>query len=103
MNNERIATLLRKLRERPGMYLGHDSLPLLQAFLNGYVFAGGEGAEELQSLLREFGMWIGSKYSVASAHDWCSIIQFYHRRESEAFEAFFGLMDEFLDSRAKDP
>ncbi len=93
---KKMPAILEALRSRPGMYLGHDSLPLLAAYLNGYLRGGGEGCEEIVEMLAGFQLFVREKYLVSSDHGWCDIIQFYEKRESKAFSRFFELLDDYL-------
>jgi hypothetical protein len=90
--------LLQSIQRRPGMYLGQASITLLQAFLQGYVFASrdaaGSAASEVPDL-NEFTRWLCAKFGVREGYRWDRLMLFFHRSESRAFEEFFSLLSEF--------
>jgi hypothetical protein len=91
---------LEKIKDKPGMYLGHPSITALQFFIEGYEFARGElGIESPEAELefhRDFQAWIQQKLEVQTISSWAKIIQLYCTDEKEAFFYFFRLLDEFL-------
>ncbi len=91
---------LAKIKDKPGMYLGHPSITALQFFIEGYEFARSElGIESTDTELefhRNFQEWIQEKLEVQTVSSWAKIIQLYCTDEKEAFFYFFRLLDEFL-------
>jgi Trp operon repressor len=94
--------LLKKIKKRPAMYLGRNSIFSLQAFLDGYYFARREIGLPLtaqESEFQEFLQWIRKKFNVETGQLWASILLFHCADERSAVERFFSLFDEFLNSK----
>jgi hypothetical protein len=89
--------LLDGMRRRPGMYLGHPSITLLRAFLQGYAAAlhGGDGSPGDVPDLDRFSDWLCSKYRVRQGYRWDRLLLFFHRDESKALAEFFTALSEF--------
>ncbi|HAG85613.1 MAG TPA: hypothetical protein DCL61_31865 [Cyanobacteria bacterium UBA12227] len=92
--------ILRKIKTRPGMYIGRPSLSDLFMFLVGYKTArrelGIEPSEQEVEFYREFQPWIQKRFNVQTVNSWAKIILLYSVDEKEAFTYFFKLLDEFL-------
>jgi hypothetical protein len=92
--------LLRKIKARPGMYIGAASVSNLFMFLAGYKTArlelGIEPAQEEMEFYREFQPWLQKRFQVQTVNSWANIIRLYAPDEKEAFNYFFKLLDEFL-------
>ncbi|AFY47892.1 hypothetical protein Nos7524_2039 [Nostoc sp. PCC 7524] len=90
--------LLQKIKKRPAMYLGKNSIFSLQAFLDGYYFARREiginlTEEEIQ--FQNFLQWIRHRFNVETGQLWSSIILFHSADEKSAVDRFFTLFEEF--------
>jgi hypothetical protein len=92
--------LLRKIKARPGMYIGAASVSNLFMFLAGYKTArlelGIEPAQEEMEFYREFQPWLQKRFQLQTVNSWANIIRLYAPDEKEAFNYFFKLLDEFL-------
>ena len=94
-------TILKKIKQRPGMYIGSRSIIKLKAFLDGYYFRGIESTleqEEQMSFWKLFQSWIANKYGITSSHSWARIILFFPNDERDAFETFFQDLEDFKES-----
>ena len=95
-----IYEILQKIKTRPGMYIGSNSLNNLFMFLAGYKTAKLElGISPTTADLefdREFQPWLQKRFQVQTVNSWAEIIRGQHKDEKEAFEDFFKLLDEFL-------
>lgn len=92
--------LLQKIKKRPAMYLGRNSIFSLQAFLDGYYFARRELGLPLtaqESEFQEFLQWIRIRFNVETGQLWASILLFQCADERSAVERFFSLFEEFLN------
>jgi hypothetical protein len=89
--------LLDAIRRRTGMYLGHPSITLLRAFLQGYAAAlqGGDGPADDGPDLDRFSRWLCSKYRIREGYRWDRLLLFFHRDESHALAEFFAALAEF--------
>ncbi|MBW4497189.1 MAG: hypothetical protein KME26_29860 [Oscillatoria princeps RMCB-10] len=92
--------ILRKIKARPGMYIGAASVSNLFMFLAGYKTArlelGIEPAQEEMEFYREFQPWLQKRFQLQTVNSWANIIRLYAPDEKEAFNYFFKLLDEFL-------
>ncbi|BAB73555.1 hypothetical protein ACN23B_09250 [Anabaena sp. FACHB-709] len=96
MNN--LYNLLQKIKKRPAMYLGRNSIFSLQAFLDGYYFARREigiNLTEEEVEFQNFLQWIRHRFNVETGQLWSSIILFHSADEKSAVDRFFTLFEEF--------
>jgi hypothetical protein len=90
--------LLQKIKKRPAMYLGKNSIFSLQAFLDGYYFARREigiNLTEEEIEFQNFLQWIRYRFNVETGQLWSSIILFHSADEKSAVDRFFTLFEEF--------
>ncbi|MBE9216983.1 hypothetical protein IQ247_30760 [Plectonema cf. radiosum LEGE 06105] len=94
--------MLNRIKKRPAMYLGKNSIFSLQAFLAGYNGAKREMGllpTEEEEEFEYFLNWIRKRFKVETNQSWASIIVFYSADENKALDTFFELFDEFLVQR----
>lgn len=94
--------MLNRIKKRPAMYLGKNSIFSLQAFLAGYNGAKREmglSPTEQEQEFEHFLGWIRKRFNVETNQSWASIILFYSADENKAVDTFFELFDEFLAQR----
>ena len=94
MMPEYAKTLLKKIRETPGMYIGKKSLDRLAASLSGYACCMREKMGVQDPPLPGFQAYIEAHYNQHS-HSWWDIISFDSTCEEEAFDTFYRLLDLF--------
>jgi hypothetical protein len=90
--------LLGKIRKRPAMYLGQNSIFSLQAFLDGYYFARRElgiALTEQEQEFQTFLQWVRARFQVETGQLWSSIVRFHAEDDRAAVIRFFELWDEF--------
>ena len=99
--------LLEAIRERPAMYLGIESLDRLDMWLQGYKDAKWQygitpDANEKEFYDREEGFdeFVQHKYDWHDVGGWAAKIRYYHRNDVAALYEFFGLLDEFRQTKA---
>ena len=100
-NQEYLYDLLKKIRQRPGMYLGRSSITRLRMLLMGYSMARGELGISLTQQEREFAgfqEWVMQRYQVNATRGWDDIILSQTQDESSALNLFFNLFEEFKSS-----
>ena len=98
----RLFAHLYKIRPRPGLYLTHASLPLLNAYIKGYVHGrDDDDIDDDWKSLCDFQAFLEKKHGFLepSPLGWCKIIMQHSDSEGQAFDRFFELLDEFLQSR----
>lgn len=94
--NEKIKKILTDMRNRPAACFGKKSLTRLSFTLMGYMMCLYElGESDTVQDLPGFNEFVAKRYGIESAHNWCSIIEFFHPIEEDAFDTFFELIDEF--------
>ena len=94
--------LLQKIREKPAIYLGENSLEKLHHFMNGYIICEvdlGLNNKQDDIFWREFQEYIQKSFNINSSQHWTRIISFFSSNEQEAFYKFFELLDEFLKEK----
>ena len=97
--------LLKEIKKRPGMFLGHVSIKNFYMFLQGYYFARRDlqipnTKQELE--FNGFQDWIQEKYDTTTCHSWASIILLNSEDDRTAFWKFFDLLNEYLEFVQKD-
>jgi hypothetical protein len=81
---------------RPPMYLGHESIMLAKAFINGYEFAEESRGNNIRDeLYVGFQDWIANRFHIRTQHDWASIISFMGGSEAGAFSLAKELWEEY--------
>jgi hypothetical protein len=93
---------LEKIKARPGMYIGRASVSDLFMFIVGYRTAREElGVEPTETELNfygEFQPWLQQRLKMTTSNSWAKMIELGCGNEQEAFERFFELLSEFLQS-----
>lgn len=100
VKNEYLYDLLRRIRQKPGMYLGQCSISRLNMLLVGYSQARmelGLPRTKQEKEFDRFADWIQSKYNTISTQGWDKIILANSADEKEAFYRFFKLFEHFGD------
>jgi hypothetical protein len=90
--------LIGRMKKRPGMYLGDNSITRLDMLLRGYTLARREAGlvpTDEEKEFEGFQKWIQEKYGINSGQSWSKIILFYSIDEHEALERFFELYEEY--------
>lgn len=91
--------VLNKIRKRPAMYLGQNSIFSLQAFLDGYYYARREIKTPLtdeEKYFQAFLIWIRERFEVKGGQLWASILRFQSADEGAAVKLFFDLLDDYM-------
>lgn len=99
-----IYELMKRIKSRPGMYLGKPYITRLKAFLDGYIGARndlGFPLKEQEETLNRFQQWIQSRYNIKSSQSWADIILFYSVDETDGLNKFFDLFDKFMNEENK--
>lgn len=96
---------LRKLRARPGMYLGTNSFQRLISFLGGYRAALQTlGLEENHCVLPwRFHNFVQEKYGIHDSRGYSSVISAQETDDGKALWLFFDLLDEYLTANGFEP
>lgn len=94
-----IRELVLKIKERPAMYLGCNSISCLKAFIDGWYFRDMETVSDVH-IMGNFHDWIEERLIKAGTQGWHRIILFYSQDECDALKTFFKLFDEFLEDEA---
>ncbi len=89
--------LIAVIREKPGLYLGRETVTGLAHFLDGYFFGRSEKRDS--QLTSEFQQFVCERFGISTSHRWHKIILFMEEDEVSAFRAFYVLWDEFKESR----
>ncbi|MFD0675196.1 hypothetical protein [Cohnella sp. GCM10027633] len=90
---------LQQIKQKPALYIGKKSLPLLRAFLDGYIEYHNETNEPNEPnnfFISEFNEYLQRRFNVSRSHGWVEIIIFFSINEDAAFDAFFLLLDDFF-------
>lgn len=105
--------VLKRIKEKPGMYIGRASVTDLFMFIVGYEFARGELDIDLNDWEADFHEnfhdFVEKKYNLHTSKSWASIIMLYCRDEKTGFERFFQVLEEFdrrdkgLDASSAEP
>ena len=98
--------LIDKIRPRPAMYLGENSVSILNAFLGGYLTAAFEAGISLvdeNPPFEEFHDWVAMRLGYyESTSGWSKMLLAAEGgNEAKALERFFVYLDEFKQRKAK--
>ncbi len=96
-----IVELILKIKKRPAMYLGRNSISCLRSFIDGWNHRDASSVSDAE-IIGEFQSWVEYKYKLKNAHSWDRIILFYSQDEGTALKNFFELFDEFLIQREEE-
>lgn len=87
--------LIKLLRERPGMYIGQNSIFCLKAFIDGWFFR--DMKEDINiEILNHFCSWLQEKYNLDDSLNWDGLLFKVFKDERKALDVFFILFDDFL-------
>ena len=94
--------LCKQIENRPAMYVGGQSIFLLESFINGYLWARSElgipSTERENDFFENFHNWLEERLDArTSTKSWSSIIVFRSFSERQALENFFVLLEEFIN------
>lgn len=95
-------TLLSRIYQKPGLYLGSPSLSNLYMFLQGYWFSREEQGIALsqeEEEFTEFQTWIQQRFDITASVSWAKIILLHATDERDAFELFYQLWAEFISQQ----
>ena len=100
---DNLSDILKKIQNKPSVYLGKPSITCLQAFLSGYNVAQYQLGLPLQpeNPLDGFQDWIQKKFNIDSSQSWANIILFFSQDERDALDIFFQLFEEFCQSKVR--
>jgi hypothetical protein len=92
--------LIKKIGDKPGMYIGTQSISNLFMFIQGYIYAHYEientSLQEDQRVLEGFQKWLEQRFNIQISRPWSSIILFYSDNEEQAFKKFYALFEEYI-------
>ena len=89
---------LKEIKKRPGMFLRKKSILYLHSFLTGYDMARFHmelSKTKQEQKFNDFAEWIPIKFNDNSTRSWADIILLNSEDESQAFDRFFELLEEF--------
>lgn len=92
--------LFDKVLERPVLYVGKSSIPLIKAFIAGYE--GGTDNCYRDDLYVNFTQWVANRFNIETSHDWSSIISFVAMSEQSAYEMTKELWQEYKEQESHD-
>lgn len=94
-----IFTLLDKIGQKPGLYIGTASVTVLRHFLVGYKFARQEmgflPTDAELDFYQKFQPWLQNRFHLRTVNSWDKILLFKFLDEKAAFTHFFLLLEEF--------
>jgi hypothetical protein len=98
--DEFLYEMLKRIKQRPGIFLGQSSIIRLRAYLDGYMGSRADlglppTKQELE--FNQFQDWIQTRFKINSSHGWDSIILFYSVDEKDALNNFFELFEQFCN------
>lgn len=82
----------------PEMYFGKVSLLYFQIYLTGFIQAQWDITGIHPDSIHEFTAYVGKYFNDSSNVGWANLILRHTKNEEEAFETFYRLFDEYVDS-----
>lgn len=92
-----LLVFLRRVRHRPGMYLGDERLNSLSCYVQGAISAlkhAGSAGDDEEAFLRAFGDWLGLKVDSKNGDCWYYLSLLPRAKQGVAL--FFEELNEFL-------
>lgn len=105
MKNIRIQEFIQTVKKRPQMFVGSETVSELNGLLTGYLYARSclVDIEDTEGdILKVFSSWlINDKFSIikGSGVSWQGVLLLCYVSEKKAFDMFFELWDEFIESQ----
>ena len=96
---EQMMEILEDVRKHPCIYLGQKSVVLLYAFISGYAVCQRRTTGMDSNASSGFEKFVKTKYhldQLETTHNWASVIRFFSMSDTEAFDTFYDLLDEYL-------
>ena len=93
LNN--VCKLLNDIRKCPALYLGNNSLLLLQAFLNGYLLEKAQTDRESCIFMDCFQKYVEDWYDSKTTHSWAHLI-IINNSEDTAMKCFYEILDKYI-------
>ncbi len=91
--------LFEKILERPALYVGKTSIPLIFAFIEGYTLAKSETNKDVRdNLYAGFNEWVAKRFNIQTAHNWSNIVVFMGQSEIGAYELAKQLWIEYKEN-----
>jgi hypothetical protein len=91
--------LFEKILERPSLYVGKPSVPLIAAFINGYEFESQtRGFKEIDENYRGFHTFVAKRFKIETSHGWAEIVTFMGQSETASFELAKQLWAEYKEN-----
>jgi|CXWL01.1.fsa_nt_gi hypothetical protein len=84
--------LMDLILERPGLYIGHESVIKAEAFIRGFAFANPEG--NIDPLYSGFTRWLIDRRGLGQ-YSWSSILTMMGGSEASAFQLAKELWNEY--------
>ena len=94
--------LLDRIQKKPGIYIGSRSISNLFMFLCGYQHARDlleTPVTKQEEKFTEFQPWLQKRFAINTSASWAKIILLYSTDESHAFDTFFDILEEFVNSK----
>lgn len=93
-----IVLILKKIEEKPELYLGEKSLSKLRSFIDGYLTCEQDNNLTNSSIVfQKFIDYFNNQYGLQSYSDYHMILYKEFKSESVAFDKFFELFNKFLN------
>lgn len=94
-----ITNILKRIEEKPLLYLGEKDLRRLRSFITGYLICEADNNQnESMMFFESFKNYFNGIYGLRSYYDWCSVLRQESDSEEEAFDKFFELFNSFLEN-----
>lgn len=96
--DNKVIDLLLKIKERPGAYLGTNSLSNLRLFMEGYIYAL-DSETELKNvgyIYYKFNEWLNKKYNITDSIFWEKSLT--NVSDSDAFDMFYEELSAYLET-----
>ena len=77
------------------MYLGAESLTLLNAFISGYIAKEHELDKDYKTTFFGFDEFVQKWFEMASNHGWFRTLIFFSGGERDALNLFYRMLDEY--------
>ena len=92
-----IISILRRIDEKPLLYLGKKDIGRLRFFITGYLICEEDNNQsESTEIFESFKKYFDTIYGIRSYYDYASVLRQQFNSEEEAFDKFFELFNQFL-------
>ena len=99
MESGELLVFIKKISERPGMYVADRNFSAACAFIDGFIYSREYLDPEKTSTIRDFSYWLAEKLGRPGNWSWSTVLIDFYKDDEKAFEMLPKHFEEFHNSR----